>query len=144
MTEETFQKKLHPEMKTFGIELKELESQIIEHPEYYTDGKEIVKRFLHDRKFLHHTTPVNLIPMGQPGVCHQSILVVIGSNDFDKVEIRILETIEHLYAKCYKETTFVVFWAASWDGTAWMKHSQHFQHCHVTLKMFAAPPVPLY
>jgi len=143
MIDGPFQKKLHPEMKTFGIELNELESQILEHPEYYSDGKEIVKRFLLDRKFLHNTTPVNLIPMGKPGHCHQSILVVIGSDDFKKVEMRILETIEHLYAECPKVTEFVIFWAGAWNGEAWMKHSQHFQHCNVTLKMFGAPPVPL-
>ena len=135
---------IHPEMRTFAVELNELESQILNNPEYYTDGKEIVKRFLLDRKFLHDTTTVNLIPMGRPGHCHQSILVVIGSNDFDKVEMRILEALEHLYAKCPEVTEFVVFWAVTWNGEAWSKHSRYFDHCLVMLKIFGAPPVSLY
>lgn len=123
--------------------LDEQENRIRENPALFKNGTTMVKEILSNKQFVGGLSPINVIPEGVPGECRNTLVVSIGSEEIDIVELRILQAIEHIYAKCRDKTRFVIFWAVKWDGMTWMKHAQSFKDFDVTLKLFGSAPVRL-
>ena len=85
---------------------------------------------------------INVIPpIGHPGPCRAILLVAIGA--MDNVERRILEAVEHVNVKCRGITKHVIFYAAKWDQTAWLRHSRSFTEVSTILKMPLTKPILL-
>jgi hypothetical protein len=105
-------------------------------------AEDIIKRVFNDTEVL---GSVNIIPFNNPGQCCSTLLVIIGAKDGDRtIDTRILEAIEHIYAKCPGKTTNVVFWAAKWNSQVWAKRKSSFGQVTVVLKPFFAEATPLY
>ena len=105
-------------------------------------AEDIIKRVFNDTEVL---GSVNIIPFNNPGQCCSTLVVIIGAKDSDRtIDTRILEAIEHQYAKCPGKTTNVVFWAAKWNSQVWAKRNRSFKQVTVVLKPFLAAATPLY
>jgi hypothetical protein len=83
---------------------------------------------------------LNVIPSGHPGRCHPVLLVALGAQE--DAEPRILQAVEHIHVRC-KDTRRVVFWAAWWDSSVWVRHRDSFKGVRVTLRMLGMPPIVL-
>jgi hypothetical protein len=129
--------------------LSELESELSnlfeEDLSELDSAEDIIKRVFDGQLDTGVLGSVNIIPFDNPGQCCSTLLVIIGAKDSDRtIDTRILEAIEHLYAKCPGKTTNVVFWAAKWNSQVWAKHNRSFGQITVVLKPFLAAATPLY
>lgn len=132
-----YEVELPGEVREILASLDAIERDVIREPTVLGRGETLVKETLSS---VSHS--VNVIPGGVPGPCHRILIVVIGSSGNEDVEKRILEAVEHVFAKC-RETRFVIFWAAQWIGTAWMRHADSFRNVESILKQFGANPTKL-
>ena len=128
------------------LESRERDLDIRELPDILKSDKKIISSLISDyegRVISPYGEYVNVIPpLGHPGPCREILLVVIGTNN--DVEKRILEAIEHIYAKCAGITKYVVFYAARWNQVSWIQHKNSFgTNITVVLKMPLAPPIKL-
>ena len=122
--------------------LSEMEGILLEEPDTCRRGEDIVERIFRDRNY-YGGQPINVIPGGVPGKCERVLIVAVGSRTYEDVERRILQAIEHIHVKCSGITSYVIFWAAKWDSTAWMEHAGSFRNITVILKSFRANPTRL-
>jgi len=119
--------------------LDEFEKEIFsDDPESYKWGEDIVDAVLDNNYLGGH--PINVIPGGESGVCHPTLLVAIGARAYEDIEKRILQAVEHIYVNCSGKTRFVLFWAAKWDLSTWKQHEHSFKGVTVILKPFGGSP----
>jgi len=85
--------------------------------------------------------PINAIPSNVPGSCHDTLIVAIGENESELVELRILYALKHILYHCPKKTTKVIFWAGAWNSAAWKKHRDAFEKVDVYLKLIGFRPI---
>lgn len=112
--------------------LSESEDGLLKNPRKCASGKSIAKEL--DRNF--GGQPFNVIPWGIPtSNCYGTLVVGVGYND--DVEKRILEAYEHVSVKC-RNTRYVIFWAAAWNGLSWRSHMIMFRGVTAILKPFLA------
>ena len=105
------------------------------------DGDVIIRRGLPMNSRL--GLRINTIPWGTPDSCHEILLVAIGSNPSENLEFRVLQAVEHVWAKCRRDCKFVIFWAGQWDAQIWKRHSGSFEDVTPVLKMIGAAPAIL-
>ncbi|MEM2100561.1 MAG: hypothetical protein QXP45_04420 [Thermoproteota archaeon] len=127
--------------KLSDIERALLEDRNLE--SFPSTGARIVSHILEDDDPL-LGMKINVIPARGKGLCHNTLLVIIGSADSDqKIENRILEALEHAVVMCSGITKTVIFWAMRWNSQAWARHARSFKGIMVLLKPFFACPTIL-
>lgn len=112
-------------------------------PEIPKSAEDIIQKGLPGDSISNY--PVNVIPGDTPGKCRDVLIVAVGSaqqSKYEYVDRRILQAIEHVYAKCPQDTKFVIFWTENWDTTTWRNHVDSFKGKGVTvvLKLFGHYP----
>jgi len=112
-------------------ELTRFEKDLREEPDrrkILRSGTQIVKSLPNN---LFGGLGVNVIPpIGVPGSCHEILFVAIGAAD--SPERRMLEAYEHVSAKCPSVTRGIIFYAARWDASAWIRHEKSFRRFGVS------------
>ena len=134
------------EIKNILNTLSKMERIVLEDPRTYQSGENIVNKIFHNgeyRKYQGQGQEINVIPGGVSDGCQLVLLVAIGERRSEDVEKRILQAIEHINVKCSGTTKYVIFWAAKWESTAWMKHRDSFRNGTVILKLFGIDPIVL-
>jgi hypothetical protein len=122
--------------------LSEMEGTFSEEPRTCRSGEAIVRRIFNDGRF-YGGQAINVIPSSVSGMCERILIVAIGSSPYEDVQKRILQAIEHIHVKCSGITKYVIFWAAQFNSTAWMKHAGSFKNTTVILKLFGVNPTRL-
>ncbi len=117
-------------------QLTAMEHALIDKPKVSHKGEDIVGKML-QRGLM---TPFNALPGQEPERCEAILFVGVGLKD--NVEVRIFQAIEHIH-NCAGVTGTVIFWAATWDTSAWMRHVRTFKDLRVFLKLFHAEPIRL-
>ena len=121
--------------------LGEMEREGFSDPNSYGSGEIMIREAFPGEGGLAHT--VNTIPGGASGSCHETLVVAIGSNASENVELRVLRAVEHIWVKCRDRNRVVVFGAAKWDAQAWQKHASSFGNVTPILKVVGAAPTLL-
>lgn len=118
--------------------LEASELQVFEDEVSIGDSEAIIRKGLSKNSQLAHR--INTIPWGTPDSCYNTLLVAIGSNPSEDAEFRVLQAVEHIWAKCGHECKFVIFWVGQWDAQIWKRHSNSFRDVIAVLKMIGAAP----
>jgi hypothetical protein len=126
---------LSQEVRTILGNIDEIEIDIFEHPTILGTGESIIAKGFSSNSGIRDM--VNVIPGGDPGSCHDTLVVAIGSNTSENVEARILEAMLHIGIKC-RNTHSVIFLAAKWETQAWIKHAKSFRKVTTILRIFGA------
>ena len=87
--------------------------------------------------------PINVIPEGESGECHDKLIVAIGNRRGEDIEKRILQALEHVHIKCPGRTNTVIFWTAKWDISIWSEKKHSFSGVKVILKQLGSDPTIL-
>lgn len=110
--------------------LSSLEEEINPASSIWDDGGRMIEEL--QRRLRGLVNEINVIPGGNPGGCHNTLVVSIGRHD--DVEKRILKAFAHVTAICKGRTKNVVFWAAVFDFMAWKEYRSSFKSVRVTLR----------